>query len=138
MSYFKFTGAPATNRSSFASEYDKTFGRALNDYKKLTGQDLNTHPFALNPNNFKSSDAVLKVLQEKVKALDGVRDDNEMLMTWLEYYVTLLFTVSATLWESTEIVSFKRSYSSCITVLKCIFSAVRSTENNLCCYSSSP
>ena len=107
MSLFRFTSVPTTNRSSSASDYDDTVGRALNGYKKLTGQDLNTHSFALNPDNFRSSDAILKVLEERVKALYEVRDDNEMLMTWLEYYVSLLFTVSATLWESTEIVSFK-------------------------------
>lgn len=99
------TGGPTTNLSSSAADYDKTFGRALNDYKKLTGQDLNTHPFALNPNNFKSTDAVLKVLQAKVEAFDDVRDGNEMLMTWLGSYVTLLFTISPTLWGSPETVS---------------------------------
>jgi hypothetical protein len=99
------TSGPTTNPSSSAADYDKTFGRALNDYKKLTGQDLNTHPFALNPNNFKSTDAVLKVLQAKVEAFDDVRDGNEMLMTWLGSYVSLLFTISSTLWESPETVS---------------------------------
>ena len=117
--------------STSGSDYDKTFGRALNDYKKLTGQDLNTHPFALNSSDFTSSDAVLKVLQEKVEAFDDVRNDNEMLMTWLEYYVSLLFTVSAALWESTEIVSLENLTLSVLRYYN-IFFQPSSLEKTIC------
>lgn len=128
----QFSNIPTADPS--ASDYDEILGNALNDYKKQTGQDLGTHTFALKPSNFGSPEAVLEVLRDKVQAFD---DDNEMLMTWLESYVHLLFTVSRKLWESTETVSLKGLAFSVLRCYNVSFSASFARENNLYCYSCS-
>jgi len=96
------------------SQYDDTFGRALTDFEKLTGllgQDY-------KPANFDSAKAVLEVLDKTVQQFDDFRPDNQGLRTWLESYVDLLFTVSATLWEATQTVSLTHdSLRVTITVL---------------------
>jgi hypothetical protein len=82
------------------SQYVDIFGRALNDFEKLMGQDY-------KPTNFESAKAISEVLGETVNQfdVDGFRADNQSLTTWLESYVDLLFTVSAKLWETTQAVS---------------------------------
>lgn len=80
------------------AQYDETFGQVLKDYEKLMGQDH-------KPTNFESDKAVLEVLGKTVHRFEDYIDGNQRLKTWLESYVDLLFTVSATLWENTEVVS---------------------------------
>lgn len=82
------------------AQYDKTFGRALEDFEKLMGQDR-------KPTDFQSAKAVLEVLSRTVQRfrVDDFRASNQRLTTWLESYVNLLFTVSETLWETTQDVS---------------------------------
>jgi hypothetical protein len=80
------------------SQYDDTFGRASTDFEKLMGQDQ-------GPTDFKSAEAVLEELDKTVQLFEGFRAGNERLKTWLESYVDLLFTVSETVWESTQTVS---------------------------------
>jgi hypothetical protein len=121
----------------FASNYDEIFGQALDSYKKQTGQDLNAHTVAKKPNNFESPDAVLQVLEEKVQACK-FSGGNELLMTWLESYVYLLFAVSEKLWESTEAVSLKGLTLSVLRYYNVSFSASLAGENNLYCHSCSP
>ena len=78
------------------SQYKDIFGVAFNDFEKLMGQDFKRI-------NFKSSKAVLEELE---KTVDGFREDNEELKTWLESYVDLLLMVSESVWEATQDVSF--------------------------------
>src|ERR1700733_6991934 len=75
------------------SQYDDIFGRALNDFEKLMGQNY-------KPTNFESAKAVLELLDIWVPHFDEFMDGNQRLKlkTWLELYVDLLFTVSAMLW----------------------------------------
>jgi hypothetical protein len=94
---------PTVTTDPSTTQYDDTFGRALNDFKKLMGQD---HKLT----NFKSPEAVSTVLSKTVQLFDDAdfRAGNQSLKTWLESYVDLLFTVSATLWETTQTVSLTR------------------------------
>jgi hypothetical protein len=82
----------AVTTDTFTSHFNKTFGRALNDFEKLMGQD-HRHT------KFESPEAVMEVLDETVKKFNGFRAGNHGLKTWLESYADLLFTVSE-LWKS--------------------------------------
>jgi hypothetical protein len=77
----------------------------VNKYKKLTGQDLDSHAFSSILDNLESPDAVLGVLRDQMEAFDEFRKGNKILMTWLESIVDLLFMVTAKLGESTKAVS---------------------------------
>ena len=87
------------------SEYTRSFGPAMNNYKKITGHDLDTHTLSSNLDKFGSKGAVLDVLRDQMEGFDEVRRGNERLMMWLESIVDILFMVSAKLGESTEVVS---------------------------------
>jgi hypothetical protein len=99
------TGDPIDVPST--SEYTRVFGRAMNRYKKLTGQDLDTHTLSSKPDKFGSKGAVLDALRGQMEAFDEFRQGNEILMMWLESIVDILFTVSAKLGESTEAVRIR-------------------------------
>jgi hypothetical protein len=106
--------SPTVATDPSTSEYNATFGRASNDFEKLMAQDDH------KPTDFESAKAVLEVLGETVKLFDadGFRAGNQSLTTWLKSYVDLLFTVSATLWESTQAVSLTHySLLSCYCTL---------------------
>jgi len=79
----------------------------MNKYKKLTGQDLDTHTLSSNLDKFESKGAVLDVLRDQMEGFDEVREGNERLMMWLESIIDILFMVSAKLSESTEVVSIR-------------------------------
>lgn len=86
---------PTVTTDPLTSMYNDTFGPALDDFEKLMGQDY-------EPTNFESPEAVLEELGQTVYRF---RAGHQTLNTWLESYVELLFTVSATLWEATQVVS---------------------------------
>ena len=95
--------SPTVTTDPSTSQYNDTFGRALNDFEKLMGQDY-------KPTNFESAKAALEELGKTVHLydVDGFRAGNQINQsptTWLESYVDLLFTVSAKLWETTQAVS---------------------------------
>jgi hypothetical protein len=110
------------------AQYDDTFRRALNDFDKLMGQD---HKLT----DFESPEAVVEVLSKTVQLfdVDGFRAGNQSLKTWLESYVDLLFTVSATLWESTQAVSLTHdSLLSCYCTLTSLSHQAPSPEKTIC------
>ena len=88
------TSSPIATTDPSSSQYDDTFGRASSEFEKLMGQD---HKLT----DFESPAAVMEVLDKTLQNFD----DSEGLRTWLESYVDLLFTISATLWENTQAVS---------------------------------
>jgi hypothetical protein len=93
--------SPTVTTDPTISQYSDIFDHALYDFQKLMGQDH-------KPTNFKSIEAVLKELSETVQHFSDFYTGNQSLMTWLESYVDLLFTVSATVWETTQVVSLTR------------------------------
>ncbi|KAF8493471.1 hypothetical protein F5888DRAFT_1806235 [Russula emetica] len=84
--------SPTVTTDPSTSQYNDTFGRALKVFEKPMGQDH-------KPTDFESAKAVLEVLGETVQLFDvnGFRASNQSLKMWLESYVDILFTVSATL-----------------------------------------
>jgi hypothetical protein len=88
-----------------SSTFLSIFDVASNEYKRKTGQDLQTHPFADQLDSCASADAILAVFQRQVDALNQARKCHQNLMNWLNPTVNILFLFSATLGEGISLVS---------------------------------
>ncbi|KAH9179178.1 hypothetical protein EDB89DRAFT_1901212 [Lactarius sanguifluus] len=87
--------ATATTISNFISIFEV----AAKKYKKLTKQDLNTHPFSVVLDSCDSPDAVLDVFRKQAEIFDEIRKGDERLIQWLDPMVHILFTFSVALGE---------------------------------------
>jgi hypothetical protein len=81
------------------------FNAASNEYQRMTGKRLDTHPFAAQLGTCRSPEAVSNVLRTQAQAFNKFRKGDENLMTWLNPTVNILFTFSATLGEGIGLVS---------------------------------
>ena len=86
------------------SNFVPIFNAALDEYKRLTGQDLHTHPFSAAFDTCNSPDTVLVVFQKQAQAFDRFRKGDDKLMKWLTPTVNVLFTLSGTLGEGIGLV----------------------------------
>ncbi|KAI0288084.1 hypothetical protein BC826DRAFT_722299 [Russula brevipes] len=86
---------PATSTSNFVS----IFQTAYEEYKALTRQDLDAHPFAAELDQCNSPEAISNLLQKQAHAFIQAHKGNEKLLAWLDPTVHVLFTFSATLGE---------------------------------------
>jgi len=106
------------------SDYTQIFCPAINNYNKLTGQDLNTHCADSAASDLVNKAAVLKVFRDRMQGFDEFRNGNEILMTCLESIVDILLAISTklNLGESadSEIVSVK-AFLSYRVLLKYLF-----------------
>ncbi|KAH9953187.1 hypothetical protein BC827DRAFT_167795 [Russula dissimulans] len=75
------------------------FNAASIEYNRMTGKDLNTHPFAVQLDVCHSPEAVSNLLRTQVQAFSRFRKRDEKLMAWLDPTVHILSTFSATLGE---------------------------------------
>jgi hypothetical protein len=87
------------------ANFTAIFDAALNEYKTLTKQDLETHPFAAAFENSNTPDSVMNVFRKQAQAFDESRKGDDKLMTWLTPIVNTLFMFSGTLGEGIGIVS---------------------------------
>ena len=87
------------------ANFTAIFDAASNEYKTLTKQDLNTHPFAVAFKNSDSPDSVMNVFRGQALAFDKFHKGDDKLMTWLTPIVNILFIFSGTLGEGVGIVS---------------------------------
>jgi hypothetical protein len=95
-----------TPGSSRATHYfSAIFQVALNEYERVTGKPLRTHPLATHLDSCDSPQAVSSVLRAQVQAFSKFRKHEEPLMAWLEPTVHILSTFSATLGEGIGLVS---------------------------------
>ena len=83
--------APTT---SSTSNFIAIFEAASKEYKKLTKQDLNKHPFSVEFDSCDSPDAVLSVFRKHAEIFDEIRKGDERLIKWLDPMVNILFTFS--------------------------------------------
>ncbi|KAI0278215.1 hypothetical protein BGY98DRAFT_1096892 [Russula aff. rugulosa BPL654] len=81
------------------ANFTAIFDAASNEYKALTKQDLETHPFAAAFDNSNSPDSVMNIFRKQAQAFDKFRKGDDKLMTWLTPIVNILFTFSGTLGE---------------------------------------
>ena len=112
----------ASNQTTDLSTANFTviFNAASNEYKTLTKQDLETHPFAAALENSNSPDSVMDVFRKQAQAFDKFRKGDDKLMAWLTPIVNIFFTFSGTLGEGIGIVSIQPFYD--ISALRHILS----------------
>jgi hypothetical protein len=91
------------------ANFTAIFDAASNEYKTLTKQDLQTHPFAAAFENSYSPGSVMNVFRKQVQAFDKFRKGDDKLTAWLTPIVNILFTLSGTLGEGICMVSIKFS-----------------------------
>jgi hypothetical protein len=87
------------------SNFTNILDAASNEYRKLTKQNLHTHPFAAALGDCDSLDALLDVFRRQARAFDEFCKGDERLMKWLNPTVHILFSLSATLGEGIALVS---------------------------------
>ena len=87
------------------TNFTAIFDAASNEYKTLTKQDLETHPFSAAFENSNSPDSVINVFRKQAQAFDKFRKGDDKLMAWLTPIVNILFTFSGTLGEGIGLVS---------------------------------
>ena len=80
-------------------KFQPIFNEALNEYKRKTGKDLNTHPLAEEIKGCDSPEAILATLQGKANELNQSKSGDERLTKWLTPTVNVLNALSATLGE---------------------------------------
>ena len=119
---------PATATSS-TSNFIAIFEAASKEYKKLTKQDLKTHPFSVEFDGCDSPDAVMSIFRKHAEIFDEIRKGDERLMKWLDPMVNILFTFSAVIGEGVGLVSLHGVYSSHTTTD--IFSGILTCKCNI-------
>ena len=80
-----------------SSNFKVIFDAALANYREHTGVDLSQYPFAEKLQNCQSADAILELLQEKVKDFKDFRNGNHKLINCLKPVVRVLHTFSGVL-----------------------------------------
>jgi len=87
------------------SNFTPIFQTACDEYKKLTGRNLATHPFAAELDHCNSPDGVLDVLGKQLQVFTRSRKHNEKLLAWLNPIACVLFKFSLALGEGIALVS---------------------------------
>jgi len=103
MSNINQVGGP----SRLADNFTAIFEVASSEYKRTTGNSLDTHPFAAQLDKCDSPQSFSNELRTQAQTLSAIRkgDDKLELMAWLDPIVHILFTFSTTLGEGIGIVS---------------------------------
>ncbi len=101
------SGTQCATAASPASNFISIFEAASKEYKKLTGQDLNTHPFSVEFDSCDSPDNVLSIFHKQAQVFDEIHKGDERLIRWLDPMVHILFTFSAALGEGVGLVSLQ-------------------------------
>jgi hypothetical protein len=78
---------------------------ARNEYQRVTGQNMNTHPFAAQLDTCHSPEDVSKLLRIQAQAFSKFRQSDERLMAWLDPIIHVLFIFSTTLSEGIGLAS---------------------------------
>ena len=92
------------------ANFTTIFNAALNEYKKLTKQDLETHLFAAAFENSSSPDSAMKVFRKQAHAFDEFRNGDDKLMAGLTPVVIILLTFSGALEKGIGLVSIRSFY----------------------------
>ena len=77
---------------------------ALNEYKKNTGNDLQSHPLSAELQSCDSVDGILDILQRQANTVEKLRDRNRGIMKWVISSVNVLCSISATIKDGAGLV----------------------------------
>jgi hypothetical protein len=91
--------------STGSSNFQPILDKALKEYRKKTGKELDTHPLAEEIKSCDSPEAILTVLQGKANELNDSQRNDERLTKWLTPTVNVLNALSDTVGEGVGIVS---------------------------------
>ena len=91
--------------SSSTPNFQPNFEKALDDYKRKTGNDLTAHPLAAELNACASPQAILTVLEGKANGIKFHSGD-QRLTKWLNPTVNILGALSATLGQGVGLVNY--------------------------------
>jgi hypothetical protein len=103
MSTINQVGSPSRSTDNFTA----IFAAATSEYQRVTGNPLDTHPFATQLDKCDNSESFSNVLGTHAQALSAFRkgDKKLKLMAWLDTIVRILLMFSATIGEGIGIVS---------------------------------
>jgi hypothetical protein len=87
------------------SNFTRIFQGACDEYQRLTGHNLYTHPFSAEIQSCNSPEGILNVLQQQAQTLNKCRKGDEKLLKCLNPIVNTLFVFSGTLGEGVGLVS---------------------------------
>src|SRR5882757_4714512 len=73
-----------------SSNFEVIFDAALANHRELTGVDLSQYPFSEKLQNCQTADAILELLQEKVKEFKEFRNGNHKLINCIRPLVQVL------------------------------------------------
>ena len=105
------------------------FNTALNEYQRVTGNRLDTHPFAAQLDTGRSPEAISNVLRTQAQAFTKFREGNEKLMAWLNPTINILLAFSGTLGGGIGLVSSLIHSVGLVLIIR--LSAILSRGNNL-------
>jgi hypothetical protein len=91
--------------SSTTPNFQPIFDKALKEYRKKTGKELDTHPLAVEIRNCDSPETILTVLREKASELNESQSSDERFTKWLTPTVNVLNALSTTVGEGVSVVS---------------------------------
>jgi hypothetical protein len=113
------------------STFRSIFHAASREYKKKTGQDLRTHPLAVELDTCDSPNTVLELFQKQADALDDARKSDQALMRWLKPTVHILYMFSATLGEGIGLVSANEQDFPVLSSMNILFVAFTTSEGHI-------
>jgi hypothetical protein len=92
-----FMSHPNPTASSSSSNFQLIINNALDKYKRLTKNDLLSHPLAAQIQSCDSPTAILSVLHQQLQGLDQSRSSDERWSRWLDPTINVLYALSSTL-----------------------------------------
>ena len=95
----------STGQATLSTENVKLIIDALANYAKETGIDLSKNPFATNLEQFKSSEDILQLLEDREKAFKEYRDKSPRLINCLSPIVNVFHKFSGILSKAVSLVS---------------------------------
>ena len=111
------TSGPSAGPS--ADNFTAIFNAAINEYNRLTGERLDTHPFFAQLESCQNPEAVSNVIRTQAQAFSKFRENDEKLMAWLDPTIHIMSKFSNTLGEGIGLV--RNLVHSHMTVLGCPF-----------------
>jgi hypothetical protein len=85
--------------------FSAIFNTASNEFQRLTGKRLDTHPFAARLDACENPEVILNVFRTQSQAFSKFREGDERLMARLNPTIHILLPFSATLGEGIGLVS---------------------------------
>jgi hypothetical protein len=96
----------ASNQTAGPSidNFTAIFNAAIDEYQRLTGKRLDTHPFAAQLNTCQNPEAISNIFRAQEQAFNKILKGDERLIEWLDPTIHILSIFSDTLGEGIGLV----------------------------------